>query len=52
MFTNSPCNFNSKVYWLGPISGGIVGAITYQLAFQAKNFKEDYSPTSNELGMK
>jgi len=39
------------VYWIGPICGGVVGAITYLLAFQAKTFKEDYSLT-NEIGMK
>jgi len=39
------------VYWLGPICGGVTGAITYLLAFQAKTFKEDYSLT-NEIGMK
>jgi len=39
------------VYWLGPICGGVAGAITYLLAFQAKTFKEDYSLT-NEIGMK
>jgi hypothetical protein len=39
------------VYWVGPILGGVVAAVTYQLAFQAKNFKEDYSPP-NEIGMK
>merc|ERR1711963_1135117 len=37
------------VYWLGPICGGVTGAITYLLAFQAKTFKEDYSLT-NEIG--
>lgn len=39
------------VYWLGPICGGVVGAITYLLAFQAKTFKE-YSLPDNQIGMK
>jgi len=39
------------VYWIGPICGGVVGAITYLLAFQAKTFKPSYSPP-NDIGMK
>ena len=42
---------NHWVYWIGPILGGIAGALTYQLAFQAKNFKEGYLPP-NDVEMK
>jgi len=42
---------NLWVYWVGPILGGVTGGITYQLAFQAKTFKVEYS-MPNEIGMK
>lgn len=35
---------NLWVYWIGPICGGIFGAIVYQMAFQAKIFKDGYLP--------
>ena len=42
---------NLWVYWIGPICGGIFGAIVYQMAFQAKIFKDGYLPPT-EVEMK
>jgi len=39
------------VYWVGPICGGVVGAITYLLAFQAKTFKAESYSKPNDIGM-
>ena len=30
-----------QVYWAGPMLGGVLAGITYQVSFQAKRFKDE-----------
>ena len=50
--TNTLLLFISQVFWVGPILGGILAALTYEFLFKTESQRKSYGNANEEQELK